>query len=126
MINKPHLWVCHDCHHATGPPSTASLPLAFRISGLKEAETSSSVRICKPGWESLSEGATQIETQITKTALKRKKKKALAGIQCLLCTKALTKQELKIALNELNGLNDSEKAKSGNMTKGKHIRGKET
>ena len=57
---------------------------------------------------------------------KRKKKKALAGIQCLLCTKALTKQELKIALNELNGLNDSEKAKSGNMTKGKHIRGKET
>lgn len=41
---------------------------------------------------------------------KRKREKtALAGIQCLLCAKALTKQELKIALNELNGLNDSEK-----------------
>ena len=40
---------------------------------------------------------------------KKKKKKALAGVQCLLLTKALTKQELKIALNELNGLNDSEK-----------------
>ena len=39
----------------------------------------------------------------------KKKKKALAGVQCLLLTKALTKQELKIALNELNGLNDSEK-----------------
>ena len=41
--------------------------------------------------------------------MRSKKKKALAGIQCLLCTKALTKQELKIALNELNGRNDSEK-----------------
>lgn len=45
----------------------------------------------------------------SKRKKKKEKKTALAGIQCLLCAKALTKQELKIALNELNGLNDSEK-----------------
>ena len=41
-----------------------------------EREGGGEDRECKPGWESLSEGVTQIETQITKTALKRKKEKA--------------------------------------------------